>query len=77
MANGVVRRFGAVVNHLNLGYRANALVAWQVAEDCLDAAGMVLANSSTVSHCYARTTVSDWPYNLYAMVHARSRPELT
>lgn len=77
MANGVVRRFGAVVNHLNLGYRANALVAWQVAEDCLDAAGMVLANSSAVSHCYARTTVSDWPYNLYAMVHARSRPELT
>jgi len=76
LANGTIRRFGAVVNHRNVGYVANALTAWQVPESCLDAVGAELAKSAAVSHCYARVTRSEWPYGVYAMVHARSQAEL-
>jgi len=76
MANGTIRRFGAVVNHRNVGYVANALTAWQVPDDRLDAVGAALAKSAAVSHCYARVTRPEWPYGVYAMVHARSQAEL-
>lgn len=77
MAEGTIRRFGAVVNHRSLGFVANALTVWQVPEDRLDAIGAAFARSPAISHCYARQRRPDWPYNLYAMVHARSAEELT
>ena len=29
-----------------------------------------------MSHCYARRRAEEWPYNLYAMVHAQTQEEL-
>ena len=77
LADGTVRRFGAVVNHRRVGFVANALTLWQVPPEKLDAAGAALASSPFVSHCYARATRPDWPYSLYAMVHARSEDDLS
>ncbi len=28
-----------------------------------------------VTHCYERATAVDWPYNIYTMVHSRSRED--
>jgi DNA-binding Lrp family transcriptional regulator len=67
---GVIRRFGATLRHQQTGYTANAMVAWQVAEDRVEEVGEKLAAFRQVSHCYRRNPTESWPYNLYTMVHA-------
>ncbi len=68
---GVMRRFGATIRHQKSGYEANAMVAWKVDEDRVDAVGEKMASFSSVSHCYRRNPKDDWPYNLYTMIHAK------
>jgi DNA-binding Lrp family transcriptional regulator len=70
---GVVRRFAAVLNHRQVGFRANGMVVWDCPQDRIDAIGAILATSAEVSHCYSRPACPpQWPYNLYAMIHGRS-----
>jgi DNA-binding Lrp family transcriptional regulator len=74
---GVIRRLGAVVVHQRSGFRANAMVVWEVPESGMDQAGHALARLSYVSHCYWRPSVECWPYNLYTMIHAQNTEELS
>ncbi|MBW2411012.1 MAG: Lrp/AsnC family transcriptional regulator [Deltaproteobacteria bacterium] len=67
---GVIRRFGATLRHQQTGYKANAMVAWQVDENHIDRVGEKMAAFRQVSHCYRRNPTESWPYNLYTMVHA-------
>ncbi len=73
---GMLKRVGAVLRHQKVGYDANAMVVWKVAEEDMDRVGNLMAASPQVSHCYWRETPAGWPYNLFTMVHARSREEL-
>lgn len=76
LASGVIRRIGAVPNHYALGYRFNAMTVWDVADDVVDTLGEQVGALACVSHCYRRPRhLPDWPYNLFAMVHGRSRAE--
>jgi DNA-binding Lrp family transcriptional regulator len=68
---GIIRRFGATLRHQKSGYRSNAMVAWQVDEDCIDDVGRTMASFKAVSHCYRRNPTGQWPYNLYTMVHGK------
>lgn len=68
---GIIRRFGATLRHQKSGFKANAMIAWQVDEEKIDAVGKQVADFSQVSHCYRRNPSQDWPYNLYTMVHAK------
>jgi DNA-binding Lrp family transcriptional regulator len=68
---GIIRRFGATLRHQKSGYEANAMVAWQVDENDIDAVGERMAAFRAVSHCYRRNPKADWPYNLYTMIHAK------
>ena len=71
---GVVRRFGVVVRHHELGYRANAMVVWDVPDEVVDAAGRALAAASDVTLCYRRPRRPPaWPYNLFCMIHGHDR----
>ncbi len=73
---GVVRRFGVVVRHHELGYRANAMVVWDVPDGAVEAAGRALAAAPDVTLCYRRPRrPPDWPYNLFTMVHGREHAE--
>ena len=67
---GIIRRFGATLRHQRAGFNANAMVAWRVDEDRIQEVGQKMASFHQVSHCYRRNPTSDWPYNLYTMVHA-------
>jgi siroheme decarboxylase len=67
-----MRRFAAVLNHRTAGFGANGMAVWKVPEDAVDEIGSKMAAFSAVSHCYRRPVYSDWPYNLFSMVHARS-----
>jgi len=73
---GAMRRFGASVRHNAVGYKANAMVCWRVAESMVEEAGRIMAGYVEVSHCYQRESAPDWPYNLYTMFHARNKEEL-
>jgi len=73
---GLIRRYGALLDHRKLGPAANALVAWRAEGSRLRHAARVFAEFPDVSHCYERATRPRWPYALYTMVHARSGREL-
>lgn len=70
---GVIRRFSASIAHRNAGFTANAMTCWSVPPEETDAAGQKLASLKEVSHCYLRQTNRIWRYNLFAMVHGKSR----
>ena len=75
MEKGYIRRFGATLRHQKSGFEANALVAWKVPEADLPRVGQEMAAQRVVSHCYSRRPAPAWPYNLYTMVHGRTREE--
>jgi siroheme decarboxylase len=71
---GVVRRLGVIVRHRALGYAANAMCVWDVADDDVDALGARIAREPGVTLCYRRRPARPvWPYNLFCMVHGRDR----
>lgn len=72
---GKIRKMGAVLRHVETGFRANALCAWVVPADKIDEIAQNLAACPSVSHCYDRNTTPDWPYNVYTMIHAHTREE--
>ena len=77
LREGVVRRIGAVPNHYRLGYTANGMTVWDVADDRVDALGEQVGALEAVSHCYRRPrALPVWRFNLFAMVHGKSRHEV-
>lgn len=70
---GVIRRFAAAIGHRALGIAANAMIVWKVPEADVERIGRIMASFEDVTHCYERTARPEWPYNLYTMVHSRSR----
>ena len=73
LATGAVRRIAAVPNHYALGYHANGMSVWDVADARIADAGRRVGALPFVSHCYQRPRRPSWPYNLFAMVHGRDR----
>jgi DNA-binding Lrp family transcriptional regulator len=73
---GIIRRIGAVPNHYALGYRGNGMTVWDVPDERVDELGEQVGALDFVSHCYRRPRhLPDWPYNLFAMVHAPDREQ--
>lgn len=76
LAAGVIRRIGAVPNHYAIGWTANGMTVWDVADDQVDELGAQIGTLDFVTHCYRRPrALPAWPYNLFAMVHGASRDE--
>ncbi|MDD2713659.1 MAG: AsnC family transcriptional regulator [Simplicispira sp.] len=74
---GLVRRIGAVPNHYRLGFTANGMSVWDVDDAQVDVLGERIGQLPGVSHCYRRPRHRpDWPYNLFAMLHGRTRAEV-
>jgi len=74
LARGLIRRIGAVPNHYAIGYTANGMSVWDVADEVVDAVGEFVGALDFVTHCYRRPRrLPAWRYNLFAMVHGRSR----
>jgi len=73
---GVIRRIGAVPNHYAIGWTANGMTVWDVADDKVDELGPLVGALPFVTHSYRRPrALPAWPYNLFAMVHGSSREE--
>lgn len=76
-ANGLIKRMGLVVRHRTLGYRANAMVVWDIPDEKVAAVGHALAEEPFVTLCYQRPRQRpDWPYNLFCMIHGTDREQV-
>ena len=74
MESGDIRRLGVVVRHRELGYRANAMVVWDVPDDRVAEVGRLIGRQPFVNLCYRRPRrPPSWHYNLFCMIHGRSR----
>jgi DNA-binding Lrp family transcriptional regulator len=76
LARGQMRRYGALIPAARKpGFSASAMGVWVVPEARADEFGAAMSQHRAVSHCYLRSTYSDWSYNLYTTVHGRSVDE--
>ena len=76
-AEGVITRLGVIVRHHEVGYRANAMVVWDVPDEQVAEAGRTLAALPFVTLCYRRPRRPPvWPYNLFCMIHGRERDQV-
>ena len=77
LSAGIIRRIGVVPNHYALGYRANGMSVWDVPDEAVSAIGRRVGALDFVSHAYHRPRhLPMWPFNLFAMVHGRTRAEV-
>ncbi|MFN6960612.1 MAG: Lrp/AsnC family transcriptional regulator [Rhodocyclaceae bacterium] len=75
--DGCIKRFGVVVRHHELGFRANAMVVFDIPDAEVGKIGQRLAREPEVTLCYRRARhLPEWAANLYCMVHGRSRDEV-
>jgi DNA-binding Lrp family transcriptional regulator len=72
---GVMRRFAAILRHRDAGFIANGMIVWRVPETRIEEVGATLGAFPQISHCYQRPVYSDWPYNVFSMVHCKSIQE--
>ncbi|MCC6948433.1 MAG: AsnC family transcriptional regulator [Bradyrhizobiaceae bacterium] len=77
LAQGAIRRLGAIPNHYTIGLTANGMAVWDVADDAVGEVGARVGALEFVTHCYERPRhLPWWPYNLFAMVHGHARDEV-
>lgn len=75
LAAGFIRRLGVVVRHHELGYQANAMTVWDIPDDQVDEIARRMTATGLVTLCYRRPRRPGWPYNLFCMIHGKSRDE--
>ncbi len=74
LADGTISRMGVVVRHRELGYRANAMVVWDVPDEFVAQLGRCFSEFDFVTLCYRRPRrLPQWRYNLFCMIHGQSR----
>ena len=74
---GDIKRFGVVVRHRPLGYKANAMVVWDIPDDRVDELGQCFGQFEFVTLSYRRPrNLPDWPYNLFCMIHGKDRQDV-
>ena len=77
LAEGRIRRIGAVIRHRRLGYEANAMAVWDVPDAQVGEIGRALGRDPCVTLCYRRArALPHWRYNLYCMVHGKQRGQV-
>uniref|UniRef100_UPI0028C40E5B siroheme decarboxylase subunit beta n=1 Tax=Accumulibacter sp. TaxID=2053492 RepID=UPI0028C40E5B len=74
---GIIKRFGVIVRHHELGYTANAMLVHDIPDEAVAEVGEILAREPGVTLCYQRPRVlPEWRYNLFCMIHGQVRAEV-
>jgi DNA-binding Lrp family transcriptional regulator len=74
-ARKLYRRFASILRHRNAGFADNAMAVWIVPEAQTEELGLKMAQFKAVTHCYKRPVFESWPYNVFTMVHGRSKED--
>jgi len=70
---GLIKRLGVIVKHQPLGYRANAMIVWNLPDELIKPIGRQISEFAFVNLCYQRPKHDEWPYNLYCMIHGKDK----
>lgn len=70
---GLIKRIGVIVRHHQLGYRANAMIVWNIPDHLVKQLGRRVCQFAFVTLCYQRPRQAEWPFNLYCMIHGKDR----
>ena len=73
---GIIRRFSGLLHHRNAGFNANGMSVWEVPEDKIEDYGTLMSSFKAVTHCYERTTNEYWKYNLFCMIHGKTKEDV-
>ena len=74
---GLIKRLGVIVNHRRLGYRANAMVVFDIPNSEVKQIGKKISQFDFVNLCYLRPRhLNIWSYNLYCMIHGKTRDKV-
>lgn len=77
LETGLIKRFGVIVRHHELGYRANAMVVFDIPDGSVAGFARLIVQHAFVTLCYRRPRrAPEWPYNLFCMIHGRDRTEV-
>lgn len=71
--SGILRRFGVVWRHRQMGLTENVLCLWQLPEDGIDSFSKQVRQIPQITHCYRRMTYPDWPWQVYTMIHGTTQ----
>lgn len=72
----ILKRVAAILYHRQSGYQANGMFVCFLPDVKLTAIANKISSLKEVSHCYQRKTYPEWPYNFYAMFHAKNKSVL-
>ena len=73
----MIKRFGVVVRHHELGYQANAMTVWNIPDEMVSELGPCMGQFEFVTLCYRRPRrLPQWPYNLFTMIHGQDRNDV-
>ena len=73
-ADGTIKRLGVIVRHRELGFKANAMVVWDIPEHRVAEVARRIASFDCVTLCYQRPRqLPEWSYNLFSMIHGKDR----
>ncbi len=72
---GVIRKLTFLMDHYKLGFKENVMLAAEV-NNKIDEKARYLCNFNEVSHCCTRKTFHQFPFNLFAMIHAKTGTEI-
>jgi siroheme decarboxylase len=74
LEKGLIKRFGVVVRHHELGYKENAMIVWDIPDDQVHDVAHQIKSYPFITLCYRRSRqLPEWSYNLYCMIHGKSR----
>lgn len=73
--DGTIKRLGVVVRHRELGFKANAMVVWDIPDDQVEEVARKIASFNCVTLCYQRPRrpQQQWTFNLFSMIHGKDR----
>jgi siroheme decarboxylase len=70
--DGIIRRIGAMIRHIEAGIGFNGMIVWKVEPGRIEEAGRLMAGFPEVTHCYERPPFGQKGGTLFTMVHASS-----
>ncbi len=77
LQRGDIKRFGVVVRHRKLGYKANAMVVWDIPDKYINECAHAFARYPFITLCYQRPRhMPEWPYNIFCMIHGKSHQQV-
>jgi DNA-binding Lrp family transcriptional regulator len=73
--SGIIRNIRAVLDHYKIGLNENVMVVFKVAQEDIPNVVDVMVSYPQITHCYERATCNRWQYNLFIVIHEKTKEE--